>query len=680
MLAISAVAMVQVSMAQEADPAADPDVADFYIGLYGGFGTNHHTANIRPTDFDPRMDLPPSANLTGGTGNGALAGLMFELPFSRLLSIGLRAGYQERGGRLEQVYTNTNDVTTVEGGSTSAQVTDALDATMPYLSFTPHVKLTPSSLPLYVIAGPTVLYSLGGTYTYTETIAEPTDARFTDNNKRTRTVARGDLATKTIVPAITAGIGYDFLFSRDFGAFLELQYTPVLTDVVTNLASGGEWKTSSIALAAGLRFGITSEPEPVRVVAVAPTPPVTTTSRVMHASAVVDGQLAPELVIQGRQVKATEAYAFLPYVFFARDSAQIPDRYQRIDRRSMRDYNSNRIERGDALAVYYNVLNIIGERLRDNKKARITLSGCSSNAEHQDTALGARRAEAIRDYLINVWRVAKSRIDIEARGLPKNPTLSEVDSVEGDRENQRVEFAATDFAVLAPVQLIDTTLLAPAGTVRFFVPPFDSAHADSWVLSVSIGDSLIENAATGFGPPPSELDFVLKNRPDLRFAQPTPITGKLLVRDTLFNEVASFSSDTVIVRQTGEFEQEKHIVAGRNVDTYTLLLYSFDSDALLDFTQQAGVLMHSQVTPASTVRIIGHTDRIGLPPYNMKLSERRAEVASQNLGVPLQVKEIKGLGEKNLLYNNTLPEGRYYCRTVTVVIETPIPGQEVSTR
>ena len=56
----------------------------------------------------------------------------------------------------------------------------------------------------------------------------------------------------------------------------------------------------------------------------------------------------------------------------------------------------------------------------------------------------------------------------------------------------------------------------------------------------------------------------------------------------------------------------------------------------------------------------------------------RADAAAQALGIP--VKEAVGRGEKELLYDNDLPEGRYYCRTVTVIVETPVaPGTNATT-
>ena len=36
----------------------------------------------------------------------------------------------------------------------------------------------------------------------------------------------------------------------------------------------------------------------------------------------------------------------------------------------------------------------------------------------------------------------------------------------------------------------------------------------------------------------------------------------------------------------------------------------------------------------------------------------------------------KGLGESVLLYDNDIPEGRFYCRTVEVILETPLDDND----
>ena len=97
-----------------------------------------------------------------------------------------------------------------------------------------------------------------------------------------------------------------------------------------------------------------------------------------------------------------------------------------------------------------------------------------------------------------------------------------------------------------------------------------------------------------------------------------------------------------------------------------------DSAQAASFSLQSADLIKRKIAPNSVVRVIGHTDRIGLPYYNLALSKRRAEFAAQVLNVTPQ--EIIGKGESGLVYDNSYPEGRYYSRTVTVEIETPVNG------
>ena len=52
------------------------------------------------------------------------------------------------------------------------------------------------------------------------------------------------------------------------------------------------------------------------------------------------------------------------------------------------------------------------------------------------------------------------------------------------------------------------------------------------------------------------------------------------------------------------------------------------------------------------------------------LSARRAKAVANAIRHPKTTHE--GIGETKLLYTNDLPEGRFYCRTVDIVVETPI--------
>ena len=62
--------------------------------------------------------------------------------------------------------------------------------------------------------------------------------------------------------------------------------------------------------------------------------------------------------------------------------------------------------------------------------------------------------------------------------------------------------------------------------------------------------------------------------------------------------------------------------------------------------------------------------RTGDANYNKKLSLDRADATKKALGINNAI--TNGIGNEELLYNNDLPEGRFYCRTVNIIVKTLI--------
>jgi OOP family OmpA-OmpF porin len=90
--------------------------------------------------------------------------------------------------------------------------------------------------------------------------------------------------------------------------------------------------------------------------------------------------------------------------------------------------------------------------------------------------------------------------------------------------------------------------------------------------------------------------------------------------------------------------------------------------------------VYNRVLPTSYVEVVGHTDVVGLYEHNQALSERRATTVYN--GIMQQTKgkvgyiNKRGVGEDEPLYDNSLPEGRFYNRTVQVIIKTPVESWE----
>jgi outer membrane protein OmpA-like peptidoglycan-associated protein len=110
-------------------------------------------------------------------------------------------------------------------------------------------------------------------------------------------------------------------------------------------------------------------------------------------------------------------------------SSNIPSRYIQLDKTASVDFkesglqeqqpsnlNNGRSER--QLNVYYNILNIMGDRMRNNPNTSIVLTG----AADKDPAEGRLMAENIKQYLVNNYDIASSRITTEGRDKPVIPS------------------------------------------------------------------------------------------------------------------------------------------------------------------------------------------------------------------------------------------------------------------
>jgi|GEM_PF-1816204 len=695
------------SLAQPTDSPVDstwtPKPPVFWFGVYGGLLFPTYQVSLAAStlaDNNPKLAALPGSLLTSGSGQGFLGGAFIEVPINRnSLAIGLRIGAQSQSGSLEGAATAAGGRVSDRNGTpvAGAVLNEKVDVEMLHITALPYIRTEPFEFPLYFLLGPMLHIPSSMTYTYREEILSPAGASFTGSTGRSnvQVLASGrefSAMNNNARPSPGFGFvlapGYRLAISPWFEAFGELQIQQMAGEYLSNLPEGERWNSSTAALVVGIRLGIGGETSPPRRPPVKK-PPVAldTTKKGLPVDTLFgakgvgdDGALSDTLTIVPKRIQASEFHALLPYVFFETGSDSIPPRYRRVDRRGRRGFMVERLARGNTLDLYYELLNIVGKRLRDNRSVKVTLIGRTSDLE-DDSTLAYRRAEGIKKYLVDVWQIAERRITIDTTNRGGDIKQSEVDPDSRAVEQQRVEIVSDGFVAEAPVELPDTATLAPLGMVRFLPPTtgLDTNEAvDSWSLDVKIGDVTIKEAVTGTGAPPKQIDFTLQNRPDLDIrGDAVTITSTLTIRDTLYENLATLTSRPLPVRQQGTFEVERNVEDGRYVDTYTLLLYGFDSSDVSDYTRGALDIIQRSMDSTSRLSITGYTDRIGLPYYNKALSKRRAETAAQLLGVgngSPRLQSLNGAGERGDLYDNDLPEGRYYSRTATVVVETPIPG------
>jgi outer membrane protein OmpA-like peptidoglycan-associated protein len=114
------------------------------------------------------------------------------------------------------------------------------------------------------------------------------------------------------------------------------------------------------------------------------------------------------------------------------------------------------------------------------------------------------------------------------------------------------------------------------------------------------------------------------------------------------------------------------------VSRLNLIVFDFDRD---DMVEANRVMMRrfvlDAIKPNSQVSVTGSTDRLGEAKYNKELSESRAKGVQdfmRRVNPAINFQEVRGTGASSLPFDNDLPEGRYYCRTVSITVQTPRGG------
>lgn len=481
-------------------------------------------------------------------------------------------------------------------------------------------------------------------------------------------VARIDAAALTLLPAVESAYGFagwKVTVSNAGGNVAELAgegppaaglTVPLPTGNLPALAAGGDLQ---------VRLEVQDRKGQRLVLAV---PPVKVNRIETRGGLAV----TPETVTI-EEIRTIDASPMLGHIYFAEGSSEIPPAYVRLaGPEATAGFDGQQFR--DTLEKYYQVLNLVGRRLTDHPEATLTLIGCNANTgkEKGSRKLSARRAEAVRDYLLAVWNIAPGRIQVESRNLPETPSTSR--SEEGRAENRRVEIRSADPAIL---DLVRSTYLANRISVPALVlkPDVVAPHGVvRWQIAVANAGGTVAELA-GEGAPAAQVTVPLPTGklPELAAGGDLAVrmeledrTGQRLAMGPLPVRVDFVQSSRRLAQKQGLQVEEK----------YALILFDFDKDTI-DARNQVivdTIVARLRELPQASVAVVGHTDNIGRESYNLKLSERRAQAVygllaaayGENAGERIR---HAGVGQDNPLYDNVSPETRAFNRTVTVTLE-----------
>jgi len=662
------------------------------FGIYGQYNLNWHQANFRGLPGVPTC----CDNFLGGSGQGWTAGLLYEIPLSKALALSLRAGYSIQSGTQHwdersprtTVYVPPPQDTFVQG-----TIRHTMAAELANIGFEPLIHIKPFSTFMGGEGG--VMFSVGGRIGYNlqrgfvqeERLIDPPIGGFDGAGTRVRNTVAGQL-DNPLVASVLAGLSVDIPLNRNGTIFLTPEVFASYS--LMNVNSAVDWRVHQVRAGLALKFAPERTKTPPDTASTAPEnsqqpslqPIVTAGKRdtlfaKLTAVAVEDdGRELPDITFRIEEFLSDNLRPLLPYVFFDEGSDVIPERYDRLTPRETNAFFVEKLHNMDVIATYHHLLNIVGRRMRKHPEATLKIVGCNDyeTSEKGNLDLSRRRAEAVRNYLVRVWDIDSSRLELQARNLTQTPTVASTKNYQNEvnQENRRVELFSDTWEILEPVHTADTVRTVSPPVLRFKPTVVASNGVASWSVKAGQNGKLLQEFLGHGGEPPAALDWEIARQQQNVPRAPNPLEYALTVTD---NAGRTFQTNT----QTAKVEQitlqrkRQERVNDKVIDRYSLILFDFDKAAITEYHKRVIAYIKTQLTPQSSVRITGYTDYTNPLEYSQRLSRLRAESTAEALGV--RDVSLKGVGKAVLLYDNKIPEGRFYCRTVNILVETPIASR-----
>ncbi|HEY3876044.1 MAG TPA: OmpA family protein [Candidatus Kapabacteria bacterium] len=651
------------------DIPAQSIVSPFHAGLRIDYLKNYHA-----TTSEIVADCPECGYFSNGVGGGYEFQLFGEVPFNflRRLDLDFGLGVTQRGGSFG--LTSTNELTVYDENK-GQDVYEPLDlqhnftASLIYLDLSGGLRFDPIKhfagyCSATLDAGIPVGHSASAKQT--ETIISPQGYIFPATSSTTSTESNGSIQGISTLFGITGTVGYELPFGSLLTASPELSYyLPV-----NSVASTRPWHVSSISIGVALRWNeppkeIPGEPNP--------TPQKQEPPRVARQD---PNAFAPKLAAASIaseplhivETTVTETFPILPYIFFDSASAQLPDRFAQISAEEANRFQESELPHR-SLESYYQILNVIGNRMRANPEATLTINGTTDGQEVAGggNELGIDRSNTVRDYLKRVWRIDPTRLIQTRSEEPHNPSSTQY--AEGFEENRRVELSSDNDQILKPIvheRFREESALPK--TIPIALTANSSIGIRHWQLAILSHDSSVFESS-GEAAPPAQLTWQPND------AQIESLAKTLTPKDSLMLHFEAEAANGAHSVQDFAFPASKTINPFE-LSRLSLIVFDFDQSKIGEQNERMiSQFVAKSFYPASTASITGSTDNLGELAHNQTLSEARAFNVRDLIlkdKPDAKITSAKGIGPSNLLYDNHLPEGRYYCRTVRVEVQTPL--------
>ncbi|MBK9248735.1 MAG: OmpA family protein [Ignavibacteria bacterium] len=633
-------------------------------GGYAGLNFNFHSPNFKVPGLNGQFNSPIFPDDTtlfnqNSTSLSLAFGGMIAFPINDQFTVSGRLGVNFMGAKLT---TGGRFIKALSPPFVQYTLTEhTFDASLTNLEFSPvlHINNLFSNIPIYLAGGLEIGIPLSATYTQSEIVTD-TGATFPNPaGTRSRTYTTdADIVDKAVRLGIILGAGYEYRLNSSTILAPEITLRLPLTNVSSN-SNYTTWSVPQLRIGINILFSGKSEPLPV-----------TSTLKTGLESGYYtsEGTYTPLSSIKVEDAQYAELYPFIPYIFYANNSATPDSVSQDYTGRSERGNFTLATLSQDAIEVNRHTLDVVGYRMSQNPTSALTIVGSNDGkGETKNKKLSEERANFAKDYLVKSFGIAADRITVEARDLPEKASATSVS--DGDAENRRVELKSTNRELFEPIMMkSDEQRIATPDLIEFKPKAESNSSIISWSLSLSQAGRILRDFV-GIGDPPPQRWLI---RPNELSNSQVPVDYKFTAADSLGGKQETNGS--IPVEYISSTRKRTEQLADRTISKFSLVLFDFNKS---EITPDNDKIIETAVIPSiqynSTVKIYGYTDRIGDDAYNKKLSKERAE--SVRKALESKIKEAKyetyGNGEGVPIFDNNLPIGRHLSRTVQIYVETP---------
>ena len=618
----------------------------WYFGVAGGANFNFYDGST----FKLSDAFTPPTTFHKGTGIGLFLApsIEFHKPDTRFGFI-IQAGIDSRKGDFDQTFTDCN--------CPADLATD-----LSYITVEPSLRFAPTKGNFYIYGGPRFAFNQDKEFTY----QQGTNPDFPNQVAPADVVSDFSDVEKTIISG-QIGMGYDMQLSKTTSK-TQLVLSPFVAFhpyFGQNPRSIETWNLTTVRAGAVLKIGSGKRITPEEVIVKNPE-----VGFVVNSPLNVPGDL-----------RVTETFPLRNYIYFDENSTDISKRYVLLNKDQVKDFKEDQVEvfkpntevagrSKREMTVYYNILNILGDRMGKNPTATIVLVGSSENGSEE----GKLMATSVQKYLVDVFAINASRIAIEGRSKPKLAEeqeggtrelilLREGDrrvSVESSSPALLMEFQSGPDAPLKPVQINAVQVAPVTSYVTFKVDGADEAFS-KWQMEITDENGVVQN----YGPYTQEEVSI----------PGTTILGTKPEGDYKVKMIGTNKTGEIVTK-----ESTAHIVAWTPSKVEEgmrfSILYEFDdANAIAMYNKYLSEVVAPKIPANAKVIIHGYTDIIGEEDYNQTLSVKRAtdvkntlQNSVAKLGTTGVTFEMNGMGENETAspFGNKLPEERAYNRTVII--------------